>query len=723
MGKGSTQTPKPKSYQVKYMTLNCKFCNQENEKAYKFCKACGEELHLSPKNKVLEPGNILDERYEIKRRIKEGGMGTVYEASDLRFGKRSCAVKEMLCEGYKPEDQPYIIESFKKEAHILHHLRHTSLPVVQDYFVEEGRYYLVMDYIEGKDLGTIRDGYEGKGVPEEDVIDWTLQVLDALEYLHCQNPPIVYRDLKPDNIMLRNNDNKAVLVDFGLARPVPPGSTKRTTIVGTPAYAPEELFQGRAEPRTDIYSLGGTMHSLLTGIVPQNPFSFEPVRNIKPSIAEELENIINKALGRLPDNRYESASKMREALFKLKKTEKEDSLPGLSGAKTIGPFHYESKITEPSEQSLPDNSAVTSVDMSREKTFSPAGEAQESLIKKDSDFHTKPVLPLKKEKRKGLWENILIGVVAGIFLLLITGMILLAVIGYIWNYLNNQALEEARKLNETGLELYNQGRYEESLASFDEALSKDISNKEIWFNKGNTLHELGRYEEALNCYNQITAGDLNYSATLERKALIFEKSGDYNSAFDCYSLLGKDQYFWYDKGAQFNDLSKYNEAILCYEKALELDPDYLDALYSIGLSLTNSNEYEKAIEYYDRALFLSPSDVEILQMKGRALSDLNKYGEAIEYFDRALEIDSTNAAVLADKGYTLLMMGNYMEAIKYFSAALSIDSEDKYTWNNKGVAYYNLGKYDKAIECYKKALSIDPDFEIARENIQNIQKE
>jgi len=199
----------------------------------------------------LQPGVILGRRYEIKRLLKAGGMGAVYEALDSRFENQSVALKEMLNQSTGNAEQQYMIDRFKEEAKILRNLRHINLPGVIDYFIEAGRYYLVMDYIEGKDLKTILQNYGERGVPENLVIEWSKQVLEALEYLHSQSPPIVYRDLKPCNIMLRSSDNRIMLVDFGIARTVKPGSDTTKTVIGTPAFAPRELFGGKPEPRID----------------------------------------------------------------------------------------------------------------------------------------------------------------------------------------------------------------------------------------------------------------------------------------------------------------------------------------------------------------------------------------------------------------------------------------------------------------------------------------
>jgi len=299
------------------MPLFCDNCGHSNIEGAQFCEGCGGKIIAITSSGNLQPGVILGRRYEIKRLLKAGGMGSVYEALDSRFEKQSVALKEMLNQSTGTAEQQYMIDRFKEEAKILRNLRHMNLPGVIDYFIEAGRYYLVMDYIEGKDLETVLQSYGERGVPENLVIEWSKQVLDALEYLHSQSPPIVYRDLKPCNIMLRSSDNRIMLVDFGIARTVNPGSDTTKTGIGTPAFAPRELFAGKPEPRTDIYSLGATMHCLLTGIIPTTPFSFRPLHIHNTKISSELEAIVMKALEMEVENRYGSAKDMKDVLNKI----------------------------------------------------------------------------------------------------------------------------------------------------------------------------------------------------------------------------------------------------------------------------------------------------------------------------------------------------------------------------------------------------------------------
>ncbi len=295
------------------MSLYCDHCNHENDDNDTLCHKCGYSLLTESK---LKPGLILHENYEIKRLIKSGGMGAVYEALDKRFDTL-CAVKEMLGQSIEAGNNQYMIDSFKREARILRSLHHSNIPVVRDYFIDGNRYYLVMDYVDGKDLDTVLQGYEGRGVPEELVIKWAIEILHALEYLHSQNPPVIYRDMKPENVMLQSSDEKVMLIDFGLARTVNPLSQDTMTSVGTPAYAPKELFQGQPQVRTDIYSLGATMHCLLTGVIPLIPFDFSPVRELNSNVSKGLEAIVMKALSMELADRYGSAKEMREAIENL----------------------------------------------------------------------------------------------------------------------------------------------------------------------------------------------------------------------------------------------------------------------------------------------------------------------------------------------------------------------------------------------------------------------
>jgi len=295
------------------MPLICSNCRYENRDSARFCQKCGKNLVLPLANRFLETGVILDRRYEIKKTVRAGVTGGVYEAIDSRFTKK-CIVKEMGVVHATQEEREYLIKRFEREAELLFELRHVNLPDVFDYFAKDKCYYLVMEYIDGMDFGAIMKCYNNNIVPEILVIDWSLQILEVLNFLHSLNPPVIYRGLKPGHIMLDRRDGRIKLVDFSIARLVTEVSKNKRTGLDAPGFASEELYSGTPEPRTDLYSLGAVMHCLLTGIFPELPFSFKPVREHNPKVRQELEEIIMKALEMKAKDRYSSAKEMADIL-------------------------------------------------------------------------------------------------------------------------------------------------------------------------------------------------------------------------------------------------------------------------------------------------------------------------------------------------------------------------------------------------------------------------
>jgi serine/threonine-protein kinase len=275
-----------------------------------------------PVVKQLDPGSVLNARYEIVRRIGGGGMGAVYLAKDRNLGDAPRAVKEMVEAHLDPTMHEKAIGDFKRESLLLTSLEHPSIPTIYDYFYDEplARFYLVMKFISGGDLSSRLRNAPGARIDEKTVADWGMQAADVLQYLHSRPKPIIYRDLKPANLMIDGNSGRIMLIDFGIARWVKQ-EEKGVTAVGTMGYAPPELFGGRVEPRSDVYSLGATMFHLLTGSDPQdNPllifdFGKNPrPRQITPSISTEMEQILMRSVEYKPEDRFASAGAMRDAL-------------------------------------------------------------------------------------------------------------------------------------------------------------------------------------------------------------------------------------------------------------------------------------------------------------------------------------------------------------------------------------------------------------------------
>jgi serine/threonine protein kinase len=277
----------------------------------------------------LTLGHLLQGRYRILDLLGQGGMGTVYLAEDTHQVGRRCAVKENLLDPCA--SQSLLVQAhqqFLAEASVLDQLDHPNLPKISDYFREGDGDYLVMDYVEGEDLESALQRIGGP-LPEKPVLIWINQVVDALTYLHSHRPrPIIHRDIKPANIRL-TPQGKIKLVDFGLAKLLDPNNPRTKTVLrgrGTLEYAPREQYAGdgtgHTDARSDLYSLGATLYHLLTNTPPPgvyqrrlNPAVLRPPRQLNPRLTENTERAILRALEIHPDQRFQSAAEMRQALL------------------------------------------------------------------------------------------------------------------------------------------------------------------------------------------------------------------------------------------------------------------------------------------------------------------------------------------------------------------------------------------------------------------------
>lgn len=280
---------------------------------------------------MLPPLQLNDElrgRYKILAQIGQGGMGRIYQAEDLRLSGRFCAVKEVQGDAtFSPEMQQQARDQFYREAFVLARLDHPNLPKVSDYFSEENRDYLVMDFVPGRDLRDIMNEARQTGhfLPENEVVGWAMQLLDALAYLHSQDPPIVHRDIKPSNLKL-TPDGRLKLVDFGLVKMLVPDERTITVIqgMGTAYYTPLEQYGGDTgftDARTDIYSFGATFYHLLGNEPPAeakqrflHPEALKPLQELRPDLNPYLADAITWALAVHPDERPPDIATLRKAL-------------------------------------------------------------------------------------------------------------------------------------------------------------------------------------------------------------------------------------------------------------------------------------------------------------------------------------------------------------------------------------------------------------------------
>jgi outer membrane protein assembly factor BamB/tRNA A-37 threonylcarbamoyl transferase component Bud32 len=272
---------------------------------------------LSIPDSSLQPGQVLQSRYRILGIIGMGGMGAVYQARDLHFPTvpKLVAVKEMINIAQDQQFREQSMKNFEREAEILATLNHPAVPQIYDFFSFGDRAYLVMEFIQGKDLEAILNSTE-EFLPAEQVRLWGVEICDVLAYLHNHEPePIVFRDMKPSNVMI-DHHRHVRLIDFGIAKTFQMGQPG--TMIGTDGYAAPEQYKGMASPAADIYALGATMHHLLTRRDPrlEPPFSFHkrPIQEFNKNVPESMIAVIMRALNYNADERYASAAAMKQSL-------------------------------------------------------------------------------------------------------------------------------------------------------------------------------------------------------------------------------------------------------------------------------------------------------------------------------------------------------------------------------------------------------------------------
>ena len=317
---------------------NCGALNAPNEQ---FCTNCGYALTGGAGSRrqgvsspvavagppahrttgALVPGELLGGRYRIVQSLGKGGFGAVYKAVDTRFqGQRVVAIKEMSDAALSPSEKAKALQDFRQEANLLVQLNHPNLPNVSDFFEEAGKAYLVMEFIEGVTLEKKQE-QAGRPLDEDLVMGWALQLCTVLHYLHTRPHPIIFRDMKPSNVMV-TDEGEIKLIDFGIARVFKVSATKDTTLLGSVGYAPLEQYgRGQSDARSDIYALGATLYDLLTHEVPTdaptrrvNPQAFMTPRQLNPAISPATEAIVLKAMAENPQDRYQSAAEMAQAI-------------------------------------------------------------------------------------------------------------------------------------------------------------------------------------------------------------------------------------------------------------------------------------------------------------------------------------------------------------------------------------------------------------------------
>src|SRR6266571_4873544 len=734
--------------------LYCTLCGAANQAEDAFCFACGGHLRsitpspqypvsaptLSTSTGLLPSNHLLKQRYRVVSQLGKGGFGAVYKAEDKQFGNRLLAVKEMSQSGLSPQEIIEATAAFKREAHLLASLKHPNLPSIYDYFNEAKRWYLVMDFIEGETLEEHLNKEKEGRLPWEEALQIGIQLCTVLGYLHRRQPPIIFRDLKPANVML-TPEGHLYLIDFGIARHFKPGQMRDTMAFGSPGYAaPEQYGKTQTTSRADIYSLGATLYHLLTGDNPSDaPFQFAPPQLYGQSAPRGIKILIMQMVEMDESKRPESVDTIKQKLQRIAATKQKTSRlaptqaarqisfpqPGvpIQSAPPSDPLPSAQTSTSGVSQKTKKQWLDTSNDLYNAKRYQDALYACEQALRNDPD--NADVYNLKGDVLSDLKRY---------------GEALTAFERAIQLDPNS-----ATAYKNKGITLKNLKHYEEALTAYERAIQLDPTLASAYGNKVVALMHLKRYEEAMAACEQAFQLGLNSAVALANKGSILfalkRHEGALATLEQAIQLDPSNAEIYNNKGIMLHELKRYEEALTAFERAIQLGPNLAITYSNKGNTLVMLKRYEEALAALEKALLLDPNLVTASNLKakvldvrkqmedlkealavsrrnqdialvyrtrGRELNSRKNYLEALVACEESIQLNPRNADVYNLKGDVLINLKRYGEALSAYERAIQLDPSLAINYAKKGFMLYNLRRFEEALAAYEQALQLDP---------------
>ncbi len=702
---------------------------------------------------------IIQNRYQIVRRIGQGGMGAVFEAIDTRLGN-VVAIKQTLpvpLEDVTGVDDP-LKRAFEREARILASLRHSALPVVSDFFTEGTAQYLVMQYIPGDDLWTLLQRHH-QNFSIEQVIEWTDALLDVLDYLHTHQPPILHRDIKPQNLKLTPR-GEIVLLDFGLAR----GGTTLTSrlstggslVAYTPQYAPMEQIRGLPiGARSDLYALAATVYHLLTGRLPASAMDraaaamegrsdpLTPVSTLNPHVSATISDLLMRAMSPRVEERPANAAAMRAVLRRVHRPTRQMATQSHITPRAVLPLTPLDTVM--SQRQPP-------------QTQTPSQQTSTERVKHTLMLVAAAVLP----RIKATWHQApdwmkqrkVIGATLGLTIL-VTGLAVAvprttstprpqgnATIATV----TTRVLEAPTA---TQVDAAARSGYNRAIETLSAAIAVQPKDARNYVSRAEAYIRLGEFDSALIDYNMVVqllpadasgylgratafAAQNNYTSAIDEfsralaidpgstaaligRAQSYFAQGDYPRAIDDYDRvieLNPDNANGYlGRGEAYMHARAYRQALNDFNQAIVIKSDDSDAYVQRGLAYVSLGEYDRATTDYDMAIRINPEDAEAYLNRGRAAFYERAYERAIDDYDRFLQLAPDSPVGLYNRGLAYSARGDQELAITDFNAYIQLRSEDPDIYLYRAMAYTRTGQRANAIADLQKclALTTDPD--------------
>ncbi|WP_318560242.1 tetratricopeptide repeat protein [Brasilonema octagenarum] len=666
-------------------------------------------------------------RYKIVREIARGGFGITYLAEDTQASNSPCVIKKLDPQNADIETAKIL---FKREANALFHLlqQNQQIPKYFDYFEEEESYYLVQEYIEGKSLQNLLDNKW----PRDRVITFIREILEILRYLHRIN--IIHRDVKPSNIMLRKEDSKFVLIDFGAVKqldpryPSPQQQLYTTqTMIGTPGYAPREQLAGKPGYNSDIYGLGMTAIQLLTGIHPKHlrrDIQDQIIWSDEFNVDHLLASILTKMVDSNPDERYQYVDEIFRDLEQITVVNEHINYNDFTTNTEIESSQLSEFTARPYESgslfklwylliALGAAGIILIVielinPFIRPLYYLHQGDTFLNLRqpeKANNEFQkVTDIQPYSAEGWRGRGDA-----------LLSSGR-LLGALGYYEKALNIQP-NYIKALNNKGKVLSKLGRYQEALDAHEKVLRQNENDVDAWSGKGVAYFGLGKKKEAKDAFEKMKQirPDIPYAWQEIGFAIEIVEGPNaakpyFEEALGAFEAFLKqhpqDPIAWTDQGFILQKLIRPQDALVSYQKALDVDKNFYEALIGKGNILSGENPQE-ALLAFNRASEIRPDAYQPWYGRGVLLTQrFQKHEEALQSLDKAIAKKNDFSPAWLSKGIALSELKRYNEALAALDKAKELQPKDKYVWANRGDVLQSLGKKAEAQESYNKAVEL-----------------
>ncbi|HBE19530.1 MAG TPA: protein kinase [Cyanobacteria bacterium UBA11149] len=637
-------------------------------------------------------GEIIGGRYQIIRRLGEGGFGTTFVAQDKHLpGDEYCVVKQLKPQANDPATLQIARRLFETEAKILNQLgTHNQIPQLYAYFEEDREFYLVQEFIEGEDLS--HEIIPANPLTQLRTISLLREILEILEYVHQHN--VIHRDINPHNIIRRKSDEKLVLIDFGAVKQistqiVQSKQTSFTVAIGTPGYQPGEQANGNPRLSSDIYAVGMVGIAAVTGIppykIPHDPDSGEIIWQNRANVTAEFAKVLDKMTRYDFRDRYLSAQAALQAVNDIGK-------------------NPTSTVLLPAQPS-------------------PA-------------IQSKPSPSPPSPGSKQIWSKVAIGIAAAS----IIGVSGVAIANWrtstnaINSYQRGETLFELKRYQDA-LDAYNRAlelkpeytealagqgdallqlnRSQEAIEAYEKAIQLQPDYATAWKGRGIALDKLQKYEEAINALDEVlklTPEDWETWTNRGEIQIKLQRFSGAIASFDKVLAIKPDNpSVWYQRGWAYQNLRQYQEAIDSYTKALKYKPDSPQTWYQLGNSQINLQKYLQAAQSYQKATQFQPKFYEAWYSQGNAWRNIGQYEEALAAFDQAVKIKPRTAEAWYNRGGVLHQLQRYEEAVNSYNKAVQYNPNSSQSWYNRGNGLYILKKYQDAIASYKKAVALKPD--------------